>query len=169
MGGLEASVEKMRRDDVGDAAVRAFADAYERLREGETGVLPESDLEPVDEVPDADELPDADAAGVLDRAVVLKLNGGLGTSMGMTGPKSLVEAKDGYTFLDLIARQTLDLRERYDARLPLVLMNSFATRERSLEALRAYKGISADLPPDFVQGRVPKIGADDLRPVRWEK
>ena len=27
--------------------------------------------------------------------VVLKLNGGLGTSMGMTGPKSLLEVKDG--------------------------------------------------------------------------
>src|SRR3954453_3406480 len=105
MSGLQASIDKMRRDEGGDAAVKAFADAYERLRGGETGVLPESELEPVDEVPDADELPAPDARDVMDRAVVIKLNGGLGTSMGMTGPKSLVEVKDGLTFLDIIVRQ----------------------------------------------------------------
>src|SRR3954465_10102416 len=127
MSGLETSTEKMRREGVGEAAVQAFADAYERLQGGETGVLPEDELEPVDEVPDADELPEADAAGVLDQAVVIKLNGGLGTSMGMTGPKSLVEVKDGLSFLDLIVRQVLGLRERTGARLPLVLMNSFST------------------------------------------
>src|SRR3954465_15019614 len=111
MSGLEASTEKMRREGVGDAAIAAFADAYERLRGGETGVLPEAELEPVDEVPDADRLPAADAGGAMDRAVVIKLNGGLGTSMGMTGPKSLVEVKDGLTFLDIIVRQVLGLRE----------------------------------------------------------
>src|SRR5918911_17636 len=167
MSGLEASTEKMRAEGVGDAAIKAFADAYERLRGGETGVLAEDEIEPVDELPDAGELPDADAADVLDRAVVVKLNGGLGTSMGMSGPKSLVEAKDGLTFLDVIARQVLALRERTGARLPLVLMNSFHTRDDSLAALARYPGISADLPADFVQGRVPKIAADDLTPIAW--
>jgi UTP--glucose-1-phosphate uridylyltransferase len=99
--------------------------------------------------------------------IVLKLNGGLGTSMGMTGPKSLVEVKDGLTFLDIAARQVLALREQTGARLPLVLMNSFYTREESLAALARHDGIAADVPLDFVQGRFPKIRADDLRPVRW--
>ena len=167
MSGLQASIDKMRRDGVGDAAVHAFADAYERLREGETGVLPESELEPVDDVPDADELADADAAAALDHAVVIKLNGGLGTSMGMTGPKSLVEVKDGLTFLDVIVRQVLGLRERTGARLPLVLMNSFSTRDASLEALGRYEDVEADVPLDFVQNKVPKLRADELEPVEW--
>src|SRR4051794_37676522 len=169
MSGLQASIDKMRRDDVGDAAVQAFADAYERLQEGETGVLPESDLEPVDTVPDADELPGGDdtAGGALDHAVVIKLNGGLGTSMGMTGPKALVEVKDGLTFLDIIVRQVLGLRERTGARLPLVLMNSFSTREPSLEALGRYEDIEADVPLDFLQNKVPKLLADELEPVEW--
>jgi UTP--glucose-1-phosphate uridylyltransferase len=169
MSGLQASIDKMRRDDVGDAAVQAFADAYERLQEGETGVLPESELEPVDEVPDADELPAGDeaAGGALDHAVVIKLNGGLGTSMGMTGPKSLVEVKDGLTFLDIIVRQVLGLRERTGARLPLVLMNSFSTRGASLEALERYEDIAADVPLDFLQNKVPKLLADELQPVEW--
>jgi UTP--glucose-1-phosphate uridylyltransferase len=167
MSGLEASTDKMRREGVGDAAIQAFADAYERLQGGETGVLPESDLEPVDEVPDADELPDADAREVLDRAVVIKLNGGLGTSMGMTGPKSLVEVKDGLTFLDIIVRQVLGLRERTGARLPLVLMNSFSTRAPSIEAIERHDGIRADVPLDFVQNKVPKLLADGLEPAEW--
>jgi UTP--glucose-1-phosphate uridylyltransferase len=167
MSGLQASIDKMRRDGVGDAAVQAFADAYERLREGETGVLPESELEPVGELPDADALPAEDAGGVLDRAVVVKLNGGLGTSMGMSGPKSLVEVKDGLTFLDIIVRQVLGLRERTGARLPLVLMNSFSTRDASLEALGRYEDIESDVPLDFVQNKVPKLLADELEPVEW--
>ena len=58
MSGLEASVGKMRRDDVGDAAVEAFADAYRRLQDGETGVLPEDEIEPVDDLAAAGDLPE---------------------------------------------------------------------------------------------------------------
>src|SRR6476661_10901165 len=169
MSGLEASVAKMRRDDIGDAAVEAFADAYRRLQEGETGVLPEGDIEPVDDLPAAGDLPETgpEAGGALDHAVVIKLNGGLGTSMGMTGPKSLVEVKDGLTFLDIIARQVLELRERTGARLPLVLMNSFATRDDSLEALAAHPELAADVPADFVQNKEPTVLVDGLAPAEW--
>jgi UTP--glucose-1-phosphate uridylyltransferase len=165
--GLQAAVEKMRAEGLGDAAVANFEHYYERLRSGDAGVLPEAELEPVEELPSFDDLPDADAADELDRCVVLKLNGGLGTSMGMTRAKSLLEVKDGQTFLDIIVRQVHRLRERSGARLPLVLMNSFATRDDSLEALRRHEGVAADVPADFVQNKVPKIGADDLAPVAW--
>jgi len=167
MSGLQASIDKMRGDDVGDAAVQAFADAYERLREGETGVLPEDEIEPAGDVPSADDLEDAgeEAGGAIDHAVVIKLNGGLGTSMGMSGPKSLVEVKDGLSFLDIIVRQVLGLRERTGARLPLVLMNSFSTREASLAALDRHEDVEADVPLDFLQNKVPKLLADELEPV----
>src|SRR4051794_17503946 len=159
----------MRADGAPDVAVDTFAHYYDQLAAGETGTLPESEIEPVEDLPDAERLPDPGAAGdrLLDRAVVLRLNGGLGTSMGMTKAKSLIEAKDGHSFLDVIARQIMAQRERHDARLPLVLMNSFATRDDSLAALDRYPGLSADLPPDFVQGRVPKIAQDGLIPVSW--
>jgi UTP--glucose-1-phosphate uridylyltransferase len=163
---LEAALEKMRAEGLGDAAVETFARQYRRLRQGETGTLAETDIEPVADLPDAEELADADAP--LGAAVIIKLNGGLGTSMGMTKAKSLLEVKDGKTFLDLIAEQVLDLRERSGARLPLILMNSFATREHSLAALERYADLSAGLPPDFVQNKVPKITEDGLEPVSWE-
>ena len=104
----------------------------------------------------------------LERVVVLKLNGGLGTSMGMTRAKSLLEVKDGQTFLDVIVRQVLHLRERHGAAIPLLLMNSFATRDDTLAALRRYPELEVDgLPLDFVQGKVPKLLADGFEPVEW--
>jgi UTP--glucose-1-phosphate uridylyltransferase len=169
MNGLDASVEKMRREGLPDAAIDSFAHYYRRLSEGEQGMLPESELEPVEDVQDAADLPDDEegASEALDRTVVIKLNGGLGTSMGMTGPKSLVEVKEGHTFLDVIARQVLALRQRFPARLPLVLMNSFRTRDDSLEALARYPNIEVDVPLDFLQGKVPKLLAGELTPVDW--
>ena len=97
---------------------------------------------------------------------MIKLNGGLGTSMGMTGPKSLLEVKEDLSFLDVIARQILALRERTGARLPLVLMNSFATRSPSLDALDDYD-LEVDVPLDFTQSKEPKIEEDGLGPVEW--
>jgi UTP--glucose-1-phosphate uridylyltransferase len=168
VSGLQAAVDKMRAEGLGDAAVQSFARQYERLRAGETGTLAEADIEPVDALPDAEALTEPAGAALLDQAVVIKLNGGLGTSMGMTKAKSLLEVKDGKTFLDLIAEQVLELRERSGARLPLVVMNSFATREDSLAALAGYDDLSAGLPPDFVQNKVPKVRADDLAPATWD-
>ncbi|MEA2281431.1 MAG: UTP--glucose-phosphate uridylyltransferase [Solirubrobacteraceae bacterium] len=166
MDGLRACVEKMEREGVPRAAVDTFRHYYEQLREGETGMLPESEIEPVEDVQDLDELPEGTGAP-LDRAIVLKLNGGLGTSMGMTRAKSLIEAKDGLSFLDVIARQVLELRERTGARLPLVLMNSFYTREDSLQALEAHPDLASDVPADFVQNKEPKVLVDGLAPAEW--
>ena len=168
--GLRASVEKMRSDGVADAAIRAFEHYYRQLEAGETGLLPEDSIEPVSDLPALDDLPhDREAEReALQRAIVLRLNGGLGTSMGLTGAKSLLEAKDGNSFLDIIARQVLALRERYDARLPLVLMDSFSTREDSLKALAAHPRLDVGLPLDFIQNKEPKLLVEDLTPVRWE-
>jgi UTP--glucose-1-phosphate uridylyltransferase len=163
--GLKKSVEKMEAEGIPKAAIDTFRHYYEQLESGETGMLPEDSIEPVEDVTALDDLPDADAP--LDRAVVLKLNGGLGTSMGMTRAKSLIEAKDGLTFLDVIARQVGSLRSRAGAEVPLVLMNSFATRDDSREALSAHPEISSSVPGDFVQHKEPKLLVDSLEPVEW--
>ena len=169
MDGLEASVQKMREEGIAEPAIDAFSHYYRLLSEGHSGMLAESDIEPLGDLPDADALTDVAPPELLDRVVVLKLNGGLGTSMGMTGPKSLLEVKDGLTFLDVIAQQLIEVRRRSGARLPLVLMNSFATREASLAALERYPELRSDVPPDFLQGKVPKLLAEDLTPVEWHQ
>src|SRR5206468_4108590 len=127
------------------------------------------ELEPASDVPSLDELPEGDQAEALEQLAVIKLNGGLATTMGLRSPKSLVEARQGHSFLDIIIGQTLALRRRFGARLPLVLMNSQATREETLRALEAYPDLDVGPPLDFLQSMVPKLEAEELEPVRWTK
>lgn len=152
-------------------AIGIFRHYYEQLRAGEQGKVPAATIEPASDVPDAATLAPFRDAGrdALARAVVVKLNGGLGTGMGMTKAKSLLPAKDGHSFLDVIARQTLHLRRRFGVRLPLILMNSFRTRQDSLAALAAYPELATDLPFDFLQHKVPRILKTDLTPVAWPR
>ena len=163
----------MRDRLVSHEAIAAFTRAYERVESGETGLIREADLEPLADVERLDELaaPSSDRAAV-DRVAVVKLNGGLGTSMGLTQAKSLIEAREGYSFLDVIVRQTRSIRERTGAGVPLLLMDSFATREDTLAALARLglhsSGAPADgLPADFLQSMEPKLGAEDLSPIEW--
>ena len=99
--------------------------------------------------------------------MILKLNGGLGTSMGMSGPKSLLPVKDELTFLDVIVRQALHLRRTTGIRLPLVLMNSVSTRPATEAALARYPDFHQDIPVDFVQHWKPKIDKQTLQPAAW--
>jgi UTP--glucose-1-phosphate uridylyltransferase len=164
------SDEKMRAAGVSDAARASFARRFERLVAGDSGVMRGDELEPVRELPAFGDLPGECDPAVLDRAVVIKLNGGLGTSMGLSAPKSLIEVKPGVSFLEVIVRQVLALRRRHDARLPLVLMNSFATRDATLAALEGHRELAVgDLPLDFLQSMEPKLDAATLEPVEWPR
>jgi UTP--glucose-1-phosphate uridylyltransferase len=168
---VAAVLAKAEARGVHGAELAALGRRLRQLGEHQAWRLPGEVLEPLADLPRLDELPEpppAQARAVLDRVVVVKLNGGLGTSMGLSGPKSLLEVRPGTSFLDGLARQVLAARERHGARLPLVLMNSAATRGPSLEALHRYDGLGVpDVPLDFLQGREPKLRADDLRPVQW--
>ena len=166
--GLKAAETKMREADQPEEAIRSFRSAYERLVSGESAMLPSADLEPAGDVDIFDQLPDADPQ-VLDHVAVIKLNGGLATTMGLRSPKSLVEARDGKSFLEIIVGQTLALRKRHGVRLPLVLMDSEATREDTLRALEEYGDLDDGLSVDFLQSMVPKLDADKLAPISWEK
>lgn len=165
------TLSKMRSAGAHAMELAALRRRLEQLSEPGAGELPGSELEPLEDISRLVDLPEPaaeEARRVLDRTAVLKLNGGLGTSMGLTGPKSLLEIKPGKTFLDVIAMQVLSTRKTYGARLPLILMNSAGTREPSLELLKKYPDLADEtIPADFLQGREPKITADGLQPVDW--
>ena len=161
--------EKMRDAGLPEPAIRTFELYLSQLAAGERGTLSEREIEPVDDLPTSDGLGRFAEAGraALHRTVVVKLNGGLGTTMGMRKAKSLLPVKAELTFLDVIARQVLHLRRRHESRVPLLLMDSFRTRADSLAALAKYDGLAGDFPLDFLQHKVPRVSAADLSPVRW--
>src|SRR4051812_46165736 len=159
--GLAEAVAKMRAAAVPEPAIDVFARQYARLVEGETGVIPSAELEPVRDVPRLEDLPEA-PADALARTVVIKLNGGLGTSMGLRHAKSLAPAREGRTFLDLIVTQVEAVRGRLGVRLPLLLLDSFRTREDTRAALAGREDVTSVL-----QHREPRLRAEDLHPVSW--
>ena len=171
--GLQQSRTKMEQAGVDPVAIDVFAHYYRLVESGETGMIAESTIEPVDipSLADVDlgtedgRTPTEGLAGT----VVIKLNGGLGTSMGLDRAKSLLEVRDGLSFLDIIARQVLWAREKYDVTLPLVFMDSFRTTDDTMAALEGHDLVVGDLPLDFLQSKEPKLRADDLTPVTWEE
>ncbi|HKJ04940.1 MAG TPA: UTP--glucose-1-phosphate uridylyltransferase [Geopsychrobacteraceae bacterium] len=160
--GFAPFAEKMAEEGLPEDVIRTFAHSYTQLVSGNTGMIPESEICPVETLPDAETLLEKyrdKGEKKLPQTVLLKLNGGLGTGMGLEKAKSLLNVKDGLSFLDIIARQALA------ANIPLILMNSFSTREDSLAALQAYPELKGRIPLDFLQHKVPKIRQDDFSPV----
>ena len=168
--GLELAQKKMTDAGVQPQAIEVFSHYYRQLEEGVTGFIPEDSIEPLTD-PDmlaSVRVSEADAAAALGQTVIIKLNGGLGTSMGMDRAKSLLPVRDGKTFLDLIVDQVRATRAAYGVKLPLLFMNSFRTHDDTLAALAGYDDLAVDgLDLDFVQNSEPKLLAADLTPVEW--
>ncbi|MEN8243297.1 MAG: UTP--glucose-1-phosphate uridylyltransferase [Thermodesulfobacteriota bacterium] len=160
---LSAFVEKMEKAGLAPPVIETFCHYYRQVIAGETGLMPESDIAPIppEEVQAADTLSKYRSAGqkALKKSAIVVLNGGLGTSMGLTRAKSLIKVKDGLSFLEIKLRQS----EKTGARL--VLMNSFNTHADTLKVL-------ADIPKTtdplcFVQNKFPKISRADFSPASW--
>lgn len=166
--GRHAAAATMRLAGAHDEAIRSFLSAYDRLSGGDRALISSADLEPVGEVTALADLPAADDEQALREVALIKLNGGLATSMGLQQPKSLIQARDGRTFLEIIVGQARALRARHGVALPLVLMDSDATREPTLRALAALREAADDgLEPDFMQSMIPKLDSETLAPVSW--
>jgi UTP--glucose-1-phosphate uridylyltransferase len=163
-GNFSRFADKMRSENLPDAFIKNFEHYYNQLVAGETGLIPESTIKPVQALPDAETFPKnliEIGHAALSQTILLKLNGGLGTSMGLKKAKSLLTVKNNLTFLDIIAEQVKH------SHIPLVLMNSFNTRQDTLAALKKYDHLHNKIPLDFVQHKEPKILQNNLAPADW--
>jgi UTP--glucose-1-phosphate uridylyltransferase len=162
--GFAPFVPRLRAEGLSEIAIRNFEHYYRQLVAGTTGLIPQRTVEPVATLPDAasfgSELAER-GRRELRKTVLMKLNGGLATSMGLTGPKALLTVKDDLTFLDVVLRQA----ETYG--IPLVLMDSFMTHESTLAAIAAQPKSRADLVVAFEQHKIPKILQADFSPGDW--
>ncbi|MFZ0612908.1 MAG: UTP--glucose-1-phosphate uridylyltransferase [Desulfobacterales bacterium] len=156
---------KLKKEGLPPVVIDTFGYYYRRLVNGETGLIHERDIDAVapGEIDATENLKHCEKAGesAFQNAVRIILNGGLGTSMGLTGAKSLLEVRDGRSFLEIIVRQARRIGVR------LALMNSFNTHSDTLAALEK---IDPDhLPLTFLQHKFPKILQKDLRPAAWPR
>ncbi|MFZ0243145.1 MAG: UTP--glucose-1-phosphate uridylyltransferase [Desulfobacterales bacterium] len=154
---------KLKKEGLPPVVIDTFGYYYHRLVNGETGLIHERDIDAVapGEIEAAENLKHCERSGksAFKNAVRIILNGGLGTSMGLTGAKSLLEVKNGRSFLEIIVRQARRIGVR------LALMNSFNTHRDTLAALEK---IDPDhLPLTFLQHKFPKILQKDLSPAAW--
>lgn len=172
--GLQRAAEKMRADRLPQSVIRNFERLFDDVLHGKTGVIPEDEIEPVGEIACFSSVSASEelvrlGESLLDSLVVIRLNGGLGTTMGLERAKSLLPVKSGLSFNDVIARQLLAINSRYAVTVPLIHMTSFSTDADVKEAMSAYPELSPNgLPVSFLQHRHPKIYVDTMMPAEEE-
>jgi UDP-N-acetylglucosamine pyrophosphorylase len=159
--------EKLTKEGLNDAAIAAFKYNFSVLASGKNVMIPESALDPVETLPDYEKLSVEPDPTLLKSTVMLKLNGGLGTGMGLEKAKSLLEISDGNTFLDLIAKQVATMKTTFKTDLAFMLMNSFSTSADTLAALSKYTELGTGDDLEFVQNKAPKVTEADLSPATW--
>lgn len=162
---------KMREKGCSEAAIAAFKSNFDQLLAGATGFLPESTIAPVESLPDLRSLPEVAPHAVKDllaKTAMLKLNGGLGTSMGLEKAKSLLVVKDGKTFIDLIALQVKHMRASFDRKVLFILMNSFSTSEDTKAFLaKKHPDLLGEPYIELMQNSSPKVDVCTLQPASY--
>ena len=160
---LPAFIAKIEEDGLPPVVADTFAHYYQKVLSGQTGRIFERDIRPIapDQLAAAESLAEYAPAGekVYSKAVRIVLNGGLGTSMGLIGPKSLLKVKNDFRFLDIIVQQA------HKRGMALALMNSFSTHAETIATLSEIDPENRSLV--FVQHKYPKILQADLRPAVW--
>jgi UTP--glucose-1-phosphate uridylyltransferase len=157
----------MKAEGLSDEVIRTFTEYYHKLASGEKGLIPKHLIKPpsVGNLIDFEQLKNTSKAQLLQNTVVIKLNGGLGTSMGLSKAKSLLPVKGNMNFLDIISRQVLTLRAGSGYDVLLLFMNSFSTDADTLSYLAKYPDLGKqNIPLSFVQNKFPRIRQDDLMP-----
>ena len=154
-------IRKMEAENISPTIIQTFLYYYDLLAAGNTCLIYDQEIEPVNpgDILQAEKLAAYEPAGLAasGQFVRIVLNGGLGTSMGLLGPKSLLKVKNGHSFLEIILAQTVSQKG------PLCLMNSFSTHEETLSELRRIG--SPVEPMTFLQHKFPKILQSDFYPA----
>jgi UTP--glucose-1-phosphate uridylyltransferase len=155
----------MEAEGLSRVVIDTFAYYYKKVLDGETGLISEREIIPVGEntLESFENLSLFAKYGkkALKHAVMIVLNGGLGTSMGLAGAKSLLKVKNKKSFLEVKQLQAERQRVR------LCLMNSFNTHEETASAFDRLN--PAQRPIFFTQNKFPKILREDLEPASWPK
>jgi len=165
--------KRMKEKNIHQEVIDDYLSKVKKVQEGylgkikwsDIGDLSESDYIQLENLEKANSISDK-----ISKFAIIKLNGGLGTSMGLSKAKSLIDVKDNQNFIGIIKNQIEILRKKYNAPIPLLFMNSFNTREDTLNEpgiKNLNSNVHGDIPVDFLQNMVPRIYEDTLLPA-WD-
>eukprot|EP00758_Cryptobia_borreli_P008941 Tbor_TRINITY_DN5429_c3_g5::TRINITY_DN5429_c3_g5_i1::g.24685::m.24685/K00963/UGP2, galU, galF; UTP--glucose-1-phosphate uridylyltransferase len=171
---LSKCIDKMKSVGVNEACITSFTSQYNQVLNGNTGNIPESTIESVDSLPTLADLQGKNTQSneLLGKTVVLKLNGGLGTGMGLSKAKSFIEVKDGNTFLDFIAKQIIHINKTATKPIRFMLMNSFSTSTDTKDFInKKYQQTFGDKfeEIELLQNKVPKINLETMEPAVYDQ
>jgi hypothetical protein len=153
----------MVAEGIAPSAISAFESTFNSLVSGNTGLIPESTISPAPDLVNSETFTGEPDTSLLTSTVVLKLNGGLGTGMGLDKAKSLLKVKGDDTFLDLTAKQVIAMRKEYKSNVKFMLMNSFSTSADTLAFFQEnYPSLAAEEGLEMMQNKVPKLDATTL-------
>ena len=150
----------MEKEGISPSAISAFESTFNSLVSGASGMIPESEISPVLDLAKSENFTSKPDTTLLSKTVVLKLNGGLGTGMGLDKAKSLLQVKGNDTFLDLTAKQVIQMRKDYGMEVRFMLMNSFSTSADTLAFFqKKYPTLAKEEGLEMMQNKVPKLDA----------
>lgn len=164
---LEDFAKLMWQEGISENVIMTFAAYYNKLVNGVSSKISKKNIQPPSEsnLIEYSDLPGSADLEILRKTVLIKLNGGLGTSMGLSKAKSLLPVKGNMNFLDIIARQVLTIRAQQGMPIHLVFMNSYNTHADTIKYLEKYPDLAKDnIPLDFVQNKFPRVRQDDFKP-----
>ncbi|XP_044466910.1 UTP--glucose-1-phosphate uridylyltransferase-like isoform X2 [Mangifera indica] len=120
-------------------------------------VVPYDSLAPISE-------DTVEAKMFLDKLVVVKFNGVVGTNMGFTGPKSAIEFHNNLTFMDLMVNQIESLNSKFGCNVPLVLMDTTETHGDTQKVVEKYSASKIDIHSFRQKALEGQSGKDKLHP-----
>lgn len=170
--GMKQAAALMEREGLPEPVIHNFERLFNDVLLGKTGVITEAEIEPVADIDCFMKVSTCsntvgEGTKLLDKLVVIRLNGGLGTTMGLERAKSLLRVKNKLSFNDIIARQLQSLGKRTGVSIPLIHMTSFSTDGDVKRAMELYPDLSpGGLPISFLQHRHPKIYVDTMTPAQ---
>ena len=164
----------MSKENLPQLCIDVFLSQYNKMVSGVESDIREAKIQAIESVEDIEKLADFSNQGkeALKKSVMIKLNGGLGTGMGLEKAKSLLKAKDDLSFLEIIIKQVISQRKTFNSDMPLVFMNSFSTEADTLAVLDKFPELKQgqnNISLTFLQNKAPKILADSYLPAEWPK
>lgn len=169
---VQQSRRLMEQAGIPEQVIKNFERLLARVVDGERGIIEESAIKAVGPLETLEQISSEMRYKhigqlALNHLAVIRLNGGLGTTMGLAAAKSILPVRDGKTFNDVMIDQLRHLRDSSKVTIPLIHMTSFSTHGDLERVMAGARDLQVDgIRTLFQQHKHPKVDAHTKLPMR---